>query len=104
MLEMCLREWKRIIRIVTSKKFWDIILAILAFPWELWDKGRWLRVATSPALRCSCGEIVSLLGEWRCRCGYTYQGHLMRNCPVCFSMPRVARCYRCGLTTKLPEP
>ena len=103
MLEMCLREWKRTIRILTNKDIWAIIVAILASPWELWDKWQWHRLAVSPALMCACGEEVSLLGEWRCRCGYTYQGHLMRTCPVCLSMPRVARCYACGLTTKLPE-
>jgi hypothetical protein len=52
----------------------------------------------------NCGSAISLVGIWRCRCGYTYKGHLLRPCPVCDALPRMARCFRCGLTEELPKP
>jgi hypothetical protein len=52
----------------------------------------------------NCGVAISLVGIWKCRCGYTYKGHLLRSCPVCDSLPRMARCFECGVTEKLPEP
>ena len=61
------------------------------------------RLAMLSAMTCECGASVSLVGYWRCSCGFTYRGHLLRMCPVCGSIPCVARCYRCGVTTKLPE-
>ena len=64
---------------------------------------RFFRLAMEPAMSCECGATVSLVGYWRCSCGFTYRGHLLRMCPVCESIPCVARCYRCGVTTKLPE-
>jgi hypothetical protein len=64
---------------------------------------RFLRVAMEPAILCECGTAVSLVGFWRCACGFTYRGHLLRLCPVCGTIPCVVRCYRCGVTTKLPE-
>ena len=64
---------------------------------------QFFRLAMEPAMRCECGATVSLIGYWRCSCGFTYRGHLLRMCPVCGSIPCVARCYRCGVTTKLPE-
>lgn len=67
-------------------------------------RARFLQVAATPAIRCGCGQTISLVGAWRCSCGYTYKGHLLRECPVCFSLPLVGRCYACGMTTKLPEP
>lgn len=51
----------------------------------------------------NCGSAISLVGMWRCRCGYTYKGHLLRPCPVCGSVPQMARCFQCGITEKLPE-
>lgn len=62
-----------------------------------------LRVAMEPSLWCACGAEVSLVGLWRCSCNFTYQGHLLRLCPVCGTIPKVVRCYRCGVTTMLPE-
>ncbi len=62
-----------------------------------------LQLATAPRLLGACGHEVSLVGLWRCSCHFTYQGHLLRLCPVCGTMPRVVRCYRCGVTTPLPE-
>jgi hypothetical protein len=62
-----------------------------------------LRVAQALSIPCECGEDISLVGLWRCSCGYTYRGHLYTECPVCGTTPLVARCYRCGVTTTLPE-
>jgi hypothetical protein len=64
---------------------------------------RFFRLAMAPAIVCECGAEVSLVGIWKCSCNYTYRGHLLRMCPVCGTIPVVARCYRCGVTTKLPE-
>jgi hypothetical protein len=52
----------------------------------------------------NCRAAISLVGIWRCRCAYTYKGHLLRPCPVCGALPRMARCFHCGITEKLPEP
>lgn len=52
----------------------------------------------------NCGAAISLVGIWKCRCGYTYKGHLLRPCPVCDALPSMARCFQCGITEKLPEP
>jgi len=65
---------------------------------------RFVRVAFASSLMCECGEELSLVGMWRCSCRFTYRGHLLRVCPACGSLPCVVRCYRCGVTTKLPEP
>lgn len=51
----------------------------------------------------NCGSAISLVGIWRCKCGYTYKGHLLRACGVCGTVPRMARCFCCGTTEKLPE-
>ena len=52
----------------------------------------------------TCRAEISLVGVWECRCGYTYRGHLLRECPICHSVPRMVRCYSCGTTQVLPEP
>lgn len=65
---------------------------------------RFFRLAMEPAIICECGSDVSLVGLWRCSCRFTYTGHLLRLCPVCRTVPSVVRCYRCGVTTKLPVP
>ena len=65
---------------------------------------RFLRVALASNLTCECGEDISLVGMWRCSCRFTYRGHLLRVCPLCGALACVIRCYRCGITTKLPEP
>jgi hypothetical protein len=46
----------------------------------------------------TCGAEISLLGFWRCPCGFTYRGHLLRRCSVCGSLPVIARCLHCGAT------
>lgn len=90
----------------------EVILFALASPWlilEMLFRAAWrlrfLCVAYATSFRCRvCGSTVSLVGAWRCSCGYTYRGHLLRTCPVCRSVPRMARCFRCGSTARLPEP
>lgn len=62
-----------------------------------------LREAVQWAIPCrTCGDQISLVGFWRCRCGFTYQGHLLRFCPVCGSFPKMIRCYKCGATEVIP--
>ena len=78
------------------------ILAVKAVRRAL-ERYRFFRLAMRPAIVCECGSQVPLVGFWRCSCGFTYRGHLLRICPVCGSLPCVVRCYRCGVTTKLPE-
>ncbi|HXG65143.1 MAG TPA: hypothetical protein VNO70_08540 [Blastocatellia bacterium] len=87
-----------------------IILAyILALPFlAVWAAVRLikylrlLKQSVSPALRCgNCRRPVALVGMWACQCGYTYMGHLMRPCPICRRVPKVARCYHCNVTTRL---
>lgn len=87
-----------------------IVLTLLASPvlvvkaaWRFRKHFDFLRMASQPAIRCRCGRPIFLVGIWKCSCTYTYRGHLMRYCPICGRMPRMARCYGCGLTTKLPE-
>jgi len=63
-----------------------------------------LRLATATRISCQCGIPISLVGLWRCSCTFTYRGHLLQVCPLCGRIPRMVRCYACGLTTKLPEP
>lgn len=89
----------------------DFVLLVLASPiyclkwlaqtvrgWPYWQ------VSYTPQIRChNCGGDISLVGIWRCQCRYTYRGHLLRECPVCGASPRMVRCYRCGVTRKLPE-
>lgn len=89
-----------------------IVLVIISSPLLLVDwcvkaigRGSYWRVAYSPSIICSnCGESISLVGIWACSCKFTYRGHLMRECPVCHSVPRMVRCFECGVTEKLPEP
>jgi len=88
----------------------DAALFVLASPILLFqavrratERYRFFRLAMQPEMPCECGATVSLVGYWRCSCGFTYRGHLLRMCPVCGSIPCVARCYQCGVTTKLPE-
>jgi hypothetical protein len=90
---------------------WDVVLWIFASPiyFVLWlrrlcHESHFWHIAYTPAITCTiCRSSISLVGMWRCRCGYTYQGHLLRACPVCQSVPRMARCFACGATEKLPE-
>jgi hypothetical protein len=90
----------------------EFILWLLASPFlvlraafRALRRARYYRLSYAAAIRCrSCRAPISLVGHWRCGCGYTYRGHLLRECPVCGSLPRMVRCFRCGLTEVLPEP
>jgi len=90
----------------------DLVLWVLASPilfvkwlFRLTRSWRFWRMAYAPRIVCgNCRETIWLLGVWKCGCGFTYRGHLLRECPVCGSLPRMVRCYDCGVTTKLPEP
>ncbi len=62
------------------------------------------RVSYMTSITCqSCQAEISLVGIWKCPCGFTYRGHLLIVCPVCQSVPRMARCFGCGSTEKLPR-
>jgi hypothetical protein len=88
----------------------DSVLFIFASPILLFqaarrarERFRFFRLAMEPRMLCECGTEISLVGLWRCSCSFTYKGHLLRACPVCQTIPFIVRCYRCGVTTKLPE-
>jgi hypothetical protein len=89
-----------------------IVLYLLASPLFLLaaldraiHRVRFYRMAYRPGIACrTCGQHISLVGLWQCGCGYTYEGHLLRPCPICASLPRMARCYNCGATELLPKP
>jgi hypothetical protein len=66
-------------------------------------KGKFLVMASRTKFLCDCGSDVSLVGLWRCGCGFTYKGHLLQVCPICGTLPRMVRCYACGVTQTLPE-
>lgn len=95
----------------SMKQGWfDCILFVLASPMivvvalrRVHERYRFVRLAMQPQIVCECGAPVSLVGLWKCSCSFTYRGHLLRECPVCGTIPCVVRCYRCGVTTKLPE-
>jgi hypothetical protein len=85
---------------------WDALLFALASP-ILAVRGvlrfvrhiMFLRIAIQPTLPCNtCGDTIHLLGMWRCGCGATVEGHLLRACAVCHSFPAMIRCHRCGAT------
>jgi hypothetical protein len=87
-------------------RMWDLVLFVLASPIltvrALIRTMRRLRLlcrAVQLSMVCrTCGTEIPLIGSWRCRCGYTYQGHLLRFCPICRSFPRMVRCYHCRTT------
>jgi hypothetical protein len=95
-----------------KRTLFELVLFTLASPWILLEamvrglrRIRFWRTAYATRFSCRvCGSTISLVGAWRCSCGYTYQGHLLRFCPVCRSVPRMARCYGCGSTERLPGP
>jgi len=88
---------------------WDVALFILASPIILIvgmtravRRLIRLHIAVQPETPCrTCGDPIVLVGFWRCSCGFTYQGHVLRICPICSSFPSMIRCYRCGATEKV---
>jgi hypothetical protein len=75
----------------------DLALWVLASPILLvkgvvqcWHRYHSWRTAYTVRIVCrSCGQEISFVGMWRCACGYTYRGHLLRHCPVCGALPRI---------------
>jgi hypothetical protein len=93
-----------------NQTFLDLMLFIVASPILLFqavrravERYRFFELAMQPKMPCECGSTIWLVGLWRCSCSFTYRGHLLRTCPACGTIPHVVRCYRCGVTTKLPE-
>ena len=96
-----------------SKSPWRMILILLAYILALPFLAVWavirlvkyiglLKRSVAPALDCNnCHRPIALVGMWACQCGFTYTGHLLRPCPICHRVPRVVRCHRCNVTTKV---
>lgn len=90
----------------SSRWKWDLLLLVLASPiFLLLAVVRGVRhvirlpKAIQPAITCrACGHPISLVGLWRCGCGHTYQGHVLRYCPVCGALPKMIRCFNCQAT------
>ena len=89
----------------------NLLLFVLASPvyfakWlrRMQQQWRFYRISYTLRITCqNCQATISLVGIWRCGCGYTYRGHVLRVCPVCGALPRMVRCFSCGVTKKLPE-
>lgn len=77
---------------------------VLTLARRCWKKARFFAVASRAFLYCECGEAMSLVGLWKCSCGFTYRGHLITVCPLCEALPKIVRCYACGVTTRLADP
>lgn len=89
--------------------FWDILLLLLASPVyaliaiaRLVRGVKFVRMTGRRSIPCrTCGQAILLVGFWKCGCGFTYQGHLLRLCPVCRALPQVIRCEHCGATERV---
>jgi len=89
----------------------DLVLWILASPLlfvqsalRMARRIRFYRTAYAGQIPCRhCGAAISLVNLWRCPCGFTAAGHLLRECRNCGSLPRMVRCYECGATERLPD-
>ena len=95
------------IRLALSILMWVLALPVFCLKalWRVVVLRHFWSMAYRPNILCAtCGETISLVGIWECRCGYTYRGHLLRHCPVCDSLPRMVRCFSCGTTATLPQP
>lgn len=92
---------------VTDLIMWSLAAPILFVRWlvSVARSVRFWRVAYQSQIVCGCCKArIFLVGIWRCGCGFTYKGHLLRVCPICGSLPRMVRCFNCHVTEKLPEP
>ena len=86
--------------------WWLLASPIMFVRWtmRMIDRLRFWRMAYTSEIRCgNCGAAISLVGIWKCGCHFTYRGHLLRECPICGSVPRMLRCFTCGVTERLPE-
>jgi hypothetical protein len=60
------------------------------------------RYALRSQMRCRyCGSHIKLVRAWRCSCGFTYVGSVLRSCRICGSRPVIVRCEDCGLTWRV---
>jgi hypothetical protein len=97
---------------MTKKWYWDAILAIIASPMyvlvgivRVMRSVTFMRLAGERSVPCrTCGRTILLVGFWKCGCGFTYRGHLLRFCPVCRTSPSVIRCEHCGATERVRKP
>lgn len=65
-------------------------------------RGAWI-VATRDSLPCpGCRHEVSLIGRFRCSCGFTYDGYGFAPCPICLDIPPYLPCSRCGVGVMNP--
>ena len=84
--------------------WWDAALLLVASPVyavvagaRLLRQAKLVRIMVQRAMRCrTCDDEVSLIGFWRCGCGFTYRGHLLQLCPICGTLPQLIRCEHCG--------
>jgi hypothetical protein len=86
--------------------WWLLATPIMVLRWTIRTVRRlkFWRTAYAPEILCgNCGAAISLVGIWKCGCQFTYRGHLLRECPICGSMPRMVRCFNCGVTERLLE-
>lgn len=86
--------------------WWSLASPIMVIGWimRMIRRLKFWRTAYAPEIPCgNCGTAISLVGIWKCGCQFTYRGHLLRECPICGSMPRMVRCFNCGVTERLPE-
>jgi len=85
--------WIRIVALPVT-----IVAAVLRALARVWS----CRYAWSNQMRCRyCHAVITLVRAWRCGCGFTYVGSVLRVCPICGMRPRVVRCEGCGLTWKV---
>lgn len=60
------------------------------------------RYAWATAITCRhCRQSIPLVRGWRCGCGFTFVGSVLRLCPVCGTRPVMVRCQTCGMTRKI---
>lgn len=78
--------------------------AVLDWMGRMREHIAFLRLSQATEILCECGNAISLVGLWKCSCSFTYRGHLLQICPLCGRLPKICRCYACGLTQRLPEP
>jgi len=82
-----------------------ILAAPLLLVWAAVKAVRYVRLlirsVSGSAVCVGCHREVPLLGIWQCECGFRYEGHLLTPCSICHRVPKIARCFHCGLTTKL---
>src|SRR5437773_978634 len=75
------QTWRTGVRsILLDVTLWTLASPILLLLWliRLVRRLRYWRILYSVALRCrTCGGTISLVGQWRCSCGYEFRGHTM---------------------------